>query len=216
MNARTLSDFLRMLVDVRTSDVLLSPAAKEAYYWDGGRVIGFLSALRASGLINFHEESRMYGLFCNAAEHSRKPFPGALNAGPCIRLWDLRKRNEQAREVGHVDPVEVPVSAAPCGLRLLCLLLPARDGYPRSLPVHTMHRMPPYARISGRYYDGAGVGKVALDSLNVPGGTGFYLRETHARPASAEVLARCVRQRQTDALRPRARAIRVGELSHGH
>lgn len=105
-------------------------------------------------------------------------------------------------------------SAAWIGLRLLCLLVPSRTGEARSLPVHTLHRMPPYASLHGRYHDGQGRGSVALDLLDLPGGTGFYLRETHARTPSPEVLARYLRQRQADALRTGARALRAGGLSH--
>lgn len=65
-------------------------------------------------------------------------------------------------------------SAACAGLRLLCLLVPSRTGETRSLPVHTLHRVPPYASLRGRYYDGAGRGSVALNPLDVPGGTGLY------------------------------------------
>lgn len=111
---------------------------------------------------------------------------------------------------------QVPAPTASRELRLLCLLVPSRTGEPRSLPVHTLHRMPPYASLHGRYYDGAGRGRVALDPLDVPGGAGFYLRQTHARAPSAEVLARCLRQRQADALRPRARTLRAGGLIRGH
>lgn len=212
MNARVLSDFLSMLVAVRTASVLMSPAARGRYYWDGGRVIGFLAALRVAEVISRDEESRMYGLFCNASEHSGEPFPNRLNAGPCIWLWDLRKRNEQAQEVVHVGPVEVPASR---GLQLLCLLVPSRDGQARSLPVHTLHRVSPYKGLSGRYYDGARSGGVALDPLDLPGGTGLYLRQTHARPASAAVLARCLRQRLAHAFRADSRTVRTGGLNRG-
>lgn len=109
----------------------------------------------------------------------------------------------------------LPGQAACIGLRLLCLLVPSRTGETRSLPVHTLHRVPPYRSLHGRYYDDAGRGRVALDPLDVPGGTGFYLRQTHARAPSAELLARCLRQRQADALRADPRAIRAGGLSHG-
>lgn len=110
----------------------------------------------------------------------------------------------------------VPGKTACSGLRLLCLLVPSRTGEARSLTVHTMHRVPPYASLHGRYHDGQGRWSVALDPLDVPGGAGFYLRETHARTPSAEVLARCLRQRQTDALRADPRTLRAGGLSHAH
>ncbi|OWP47427.1 hypothetical protein CEG18_28830 [Pseudomonas nitroreducens] len=109
---------------------------------------------------------------------------------------------------------QVSAPTASRGLRLLCLLVPSRTGEARSLPVHTLHRVPPYASLHGRYYDDQDRGGMALDPLDVPGGTGFYLRETHARAPSAEVLARYLRQRQADALRPHPRAVRAGGLSH--
>lgn len=74
----------------------------------------------------------------------------------------------------------LPGQASLFGLRLLCLLVPSRTGKARSLPIHTLHRVPPYAGLHGRYYDGAGRWSVAIDPLDVPGGTGFYLRKTHA------------------------------------
>ncbi|RFQ23214.1 Arc family DNA-binding protein [Pseudomonas sp. ATCC 13867] len=111
---------------------------------------------------------------------------------------------------------QVPAPTASVGLRLLCLLVPSRTGEIQSLPIHTMHRMPPYARLHRSYRDGEGRWSVALDPLDLPGGTGFYLRQTHARAPSAEVLARCLRQRQTHALRTYPRIVRVGGLSHDH
>jgi hypothetical protein len=50
--------------------------------------------------------------------------------------------------------------------------------------------VPPYKGLSGRYYDGAREGGVALFPFDVSSGTGFHLRETYARTPSAEVLAR--------------------------
>lgn len=114
---------------------------------------------------------------------------------------------QKAGEGQPHDSQRVCPPAAPRELRLLCLLVPSRCGKPRSLPVHTLRRLPPYASLSGRYHDGEGRGSVALDPLDLPGGTGLYLRETHARAPSAAVLARCLRQRPTDALRPRARTL---------
>lgn len=132
-----------------------------------------------------------------------------LNAKLIVRL--------QYRAVGEVPanaPEQVPAPSTPRGLRLLCLLVQTRTGETRSLPVHTLHRVPPYAGLRGRYYDEAGRGCVAFDPLDVPGGAGFYLRETHARTPSPEVLARCLRQRQAHTLCAHPRAIRAGGLSH--
>ena len=41
------------------------------------------------------------------------------------------------------EPIQLSAPAAPRGLRLLCLLVPTRDGETRSLPVHTLRPMPP-------------------------------------------------------------------------
>lgn len=116
--------------------------------------------------------------------------------------------------MSHESTPCVPGQAARFGLRLLCLLVPSRTGEARSLPVHTLHRVPPYTGLHGRYHDGQGRGSVALDPLDVPSGVGFYLRETHARAPSPEVLARYLRQREADTLRPDSRAVRAGGLSH--
>lgn len=134
-----------------------------------------------------------------------------LNAKLIVRL--------QCRAVGEVSanaPEQVLAPSTPRGLRLLCLLVQTRTGETRSLPVHTLHRVPPYTGLRGRYHDGAGRWSVAFDPLDVPGGAGFYLRETHARPPSPEVLARCLRQRQAHTFRAHSPAIRVGGLNSGH
>lgn len=125
----------------------------------------------------------------------------------------------QCRAVGEVTanaPEQVYEPSTPRGLRLLCLLVPSRTGEARSLPIHTLHRVPPYAGLRGRYHDGAGRWSVALDPLDLPGGTGFYLRETHARAPSAEVLARYLRQRQPHAVCADPSAVRVGGLNRVH
>jgi len=216
MDVQILRDFLNVLVRIRISDPELSDEARHAYEWHVSHALGFLVGLRSACAIDAVSHAALEELIWGACAHRGDPFPRHLNAGPCIYPWDLRERNEQAQEVVHVAPVEVSASTASCGVRLLCLLVPTRTGDSRSLPVHTMHRMPPYARLSGRYHDGAGVGQVALDPLNVPSGGGFYLREAHARPASAAVLARCVRQWQTHAFRTDPRALRSGGLNHAH
>lgn len=135
-------------------------------------------------------------------EQSAKAAHCSLNAELVVRL-----QQSFAQEVPADDLQQLSAPTAPRELRLLCLLVPSRGGKPRSLPVHTLRRVPPYASLSGRYHDGEGRGSVALDPLDLPGGTGLYLRETHARTPSAEVLARCLRQRPADALRPHARTL---------
>lgn len=169
---------------------------------------GFADAAR-----RFHEEGRMELASARLTVEANRD-DDVLPSMRCLfSLAVIHPRLPTDREVTS-DAVEVRSSTSRPGLRLLCLLVPSRTGETRSLPVHTLHRVPPYAGLHGRYYDGQGRGSVALDPLDVPGGIGFYLRETHARAPSAEVLVRCVRQRQTDSLRPRARTVRVGGLSH--
>lgn len=169
---------------------------------------GFADAAR-----RFHEEGRMELASARLTVEANRD-DDVLPSMRCLfSLAVIHPRLPTDREVTS-DAVEVRSSTARPGLRLLCLLVPSRTGEARSLPIHTLHRVPPYASLHGRYHDGQGRGRVALDPLDVPGGTGFYLRETHARAPSAEVLARCLRQRQTDALRPRARTLRAGGLSH--
>ncbi len=171
---------------------------------------GFADAAR-----RFHEEGRMELASARLTVEANRD-DDVLPSMRCLfSLAVIHPRLPTDREVTS-DAVEVRPSTSRPGLRLLCLLVPSRNGEARSLPVHTLHRVPPYAGLHGRYHDGQGRGSVALDPLDVPGGTGFYLRETHARAPSPEVLARYLRQREADALRPRARTVRAGGLSHAH
>lgn len=86
-------------------------------------------------------------------------------------------------------------------LRLLCVLVEPQLGAstPRYLPFHTMHRVPPRAMVKGKW--------------SQPRYAGLYLRETHATVPTAEVLERCARHRQTNALRAATRAVRAGGVS---
>lgn len=95
---------------------------------------------------------------------------------------------------------QVSAPTAQTGLRLLCLLVETRTGETRSLPVHTVHPVPPRNRHHGKW---------TIDRYAC-----FVLRETQAMPATAEVLARCAGHRQTNALRPALGSVRVGELTH--
>lgn len=85
------------------------------------------------------------------------------------------------------------------GLRLLCVLV-RKAGHPIAQPVAVSGLPAPWAALSGRW-------PLALPSP-------FLLRETRPVPASAEVLARCVRQRETHALCARARSVPTGGLTH--
>lgn len=77
-------------------------------------------------------------------------------------------------------PEPVPAPAAPRELRLLCVLVPTRDGSTRSLPVHTMQPLPPRARLQG------------LIDRTLASEAGFHLRETQATAPTASVLERCL------------------------
>ena len=112
---------------------------------------------------------------------------------------DFEKRQEL--EAANEKPEPVPAPAAPRELRLLCVLRQSKlvdapsivsIGY---LPIHTMHRVPPRAMVQGKWSD--------------PRYAGLYLRETQAVEPSAEVLERCARHRQTNALRAPARTVRT-------
>lgn len=84
------------------------------------------------------------------------------------------------------------------GLRLLCVLVPSRT-CTRSLPIHTLRPVPP--RISAQ-------GKWSLADH-----PGFHLRETHAKPAPASVLARVLHHGKTHALRATSRTVHAGGLN---
>lgn len=107
---------------------------------------------------------------------------------------DFAKR--QALEAANEKPEPVRSPAARRHLRLLCVLVPTRNGSPRSLPVHTLHRVPPRVGPKGRW-------TLEADAC-------LHLRETHPKQPTAQVLARCARHRQAHALRVPARTVRTG------
>ncbi len=78
------------------------------------------------------------------------------------------------------EPLPLPTPAASRELRLLCLLVPSRDGSARSLPVHTMQPLPPRTRLQG------------LIDRTLASEAGFHLRETQATAPTASVLERCL------------------------
>ncbi len=120
-------------------------------------------------------------------------------------LTDLRvealawgRARQDKEEADHVVSELLAPNPRP-GLRLLCVLV-RKAGHPIAQPVAVSGLPAPWAALSGRW-------PLALPSP-------FLLRETRSVPASAEVLARCVRQRETHALRARARSIPTGGLTH--
>ncbi len=80
-------------------------------------------------------------------------------------------------------PEPVPAPTPRRELRLLCVLVPSRDGSTRSLPVHTMQPLPPRARLQG------------LIDRTLAREAGFHLRETQATAPTASVLERCLSNR---------------------
>ena len=101
------------------------------------------------------------------------------------------------------------------GLRLLCLLVESRDGQARSLPVHTLRPMPPRLCSADKNH-GQSLHRwcVEGDSSRVANNPGLYLRETHAKRPTAQVLERCGKHRQARAFRAAARTFPVGGVSH--
>lgn len=109
--------------------------------------------------------------------------------------------DKPGRGMTYGHPRQLSADHPRAGLLLLCVLVQSRFSAPRTLPVHTLSRLhAPWRAVSGRW-------PVVLPD-------GLLLRETHAVQASAEVLARCLRQRQADAFRSCARAVRVGAVNH--
>ncbi|RPV79564.1 hypothetical protein IPC782_28435 [Pseudomonas aeruginosa] len=180
--------------------------------FEGVEVARVLSSNPINGLLSFLE-----GYLLHAAEHPSEPFDralmlidGLMDAGYLSQpeesyLTDLRvealawgRARQDKEEADHVVSELLAPNPHP-GLRLLCVLV-RKAGHPIAQPVAVSGLPAPWAALSGRW-------PLALPSP-------FLLRETRPVPASAEVLARCVRQRETHALRARARSIPTGGLTH--
>ncbi len=190
---------LHALVHVRAS------ARDECHLRRFGAVQGSLHLAESLGLITVEQSFLLADLLLNACRHAGKPFPDRRNLGPTMPIMIKLERQEAALKA----PVEVPTDAtaqvsaqaAPVGLRLLCLLDKPKLGAtsPRYLPVHTMHRVPPRAMVTGKWSE--------------PRYAGLYLRETHAKRPSAELLARILEHGQADTFRADSRAVRAGEMT---
>ena len=108
----------------------------------------------------------------------------------------------------EADQLSTP-SARP-ELRLLCLLVPTRNGETRSLPVHTMRPMPPRVCAADSHAaNGLCRWNLEASALGLDSGTGLYLREAHATRAPCEVVERYLRLGQANALRTDSRTVRA-------
>lgn len=201
MNPSILREFLRLLTRVRTGDY----RDRTGHFMGVGRCLGFSNALHEAGIITMQQYFAVDNLAMNAFLHAGEPFPSALNAGPVMpagvafdRRWSAVKPSAQVPANEYSGEVSAP--APHTGLRLLCLLVPSRTGETRSLPVHTMRPMPPAVLRAGRW-------SLASDSA-------FVLRETQAIRPTAEVLERCLRQRQTNAVCADSRTVRSEGVSY--
>jgi len=121
------------------------------------------------------------------AERSAKAARRSLNAELVVRLQQSFAQEVPADDV---EPVSAP--AARHGLRLLCVF--HRQARAAIFQPVAVSRLPaPWAPLQGKW-------PLALPAP-------LFLREARSRAPSAAVLARCLRQRPADALRPRARAL---------
>ena len=113
-----------------------------------------------------------------AAEQANR----SLNAEIVTRLQaSFAKAKPEVSANEKPEPVPAPTPRRQ--LRLLCLLVPTREGPTRSLPVHTMQPLPPRARLQG------------LLDRTLASEAGFYLREAQATAPTASVLERCLSNR---------------------
>ncbi len=180
--------------------------------FEGAEVARALSSNPIHALLTFLE-----GYLLQTAQPPSEPFDralmlidGLMDAGYLSQpeesyLTDLRvealawgRARQDKEEADHVVS-ELLAPNPRSGLRLLCVLV-RKAGHPIAQPVAVSGLPAPWAALSGRW-------PLALPSP-------FLLRETRPVPASAEVLARCVRQREAHALRARARSIPTGGLTH--
>jgi hypothetical protein len=100
------------------------------------------------------------------------------------------------------------------GLLLLCLLVKGRNGQARSLPVHTLRPMPPRVCPTGQNTKN-GPNRWDLDALGLPMGDhpGLYLRQTHAKRPTGQILERCGKHRQARAIRAATRTLPTGGVT---
>lgn len=166
--------------------------------------VGQITAAERLGVLTYNQASRFRDLLTNAGKHASRPFPCEENSGPCMPVdvwWSRHKAafaakarlaKPQAQDSANEKPEPVPAPTSRPQLRLLCLLDEASTAE-SAKPVATMQPLPPRPRINGQWPS------TCLAPL--------VLRDAQARFPSREVLARCLRQRQANAVRPAARTI---------
>lgn len=141
---------------------------------------------------------------------------GEVNGRPCVRCAGSARVpvDLKPQAVPVNEPVQLQPVAARRELRLLCLLVKGRDDQAQSLPVHTLRPMPPRVCSADANHRHA-LHRWCLegDSSRVANNSGLYLRETHAKRPTAEVLERCGKYRQAGAIRTATRAVRTNGVS---
>lgn len=181
---------------------------------------GFLSGLFWTDVIDGDQYQALGALAADAFCNSGKPFPHALNAGPCMPAgvrYHSSKPAVKLQAVPGNEPVQLQPVAAPRKLLLLCLL----GQSPVSKIIRTfaqpvgVSRLPaPWLAPSARW--GLRLSRRSAKRSAVSGiwpiqnSPGLVLRETHAVAPSAEVLARLQRHGQTNALRADTRTVQFG------
>lgn len=153
------------------------------------------AATQANRSLNAEIVTRLQASFVQAkpevsAHDQPEPVPAIAPEG--LRLPELLCPQSPGQDI-RLSP-----SPARRQLRLLCVLVKTKLGTAQAgcLPIHTLHRLPPRAMVSGKWSN--------------PRYAGLHLRETHATEPTAEVLERCLRQRQTHPFRAPARPLRAG------
>lgn len=191
---RFLSGLLHTLVLIRTQTSSIPESHRWALY---GRVGGRLSAALDLELITLDQFFLFHDLLSSACQFQGNPFISDATSGPVMPSWIAYQRVCEAIKPQAEVPADVPQVSRPApssGLRLLCVLDQSRTGEAtRSFPICTMRPMPPRVGPQGRWSLGHN--------------SGFHLRETHAKPAPASLLARGFQHGQTHAVCTDTRAV---------
>lgn len=189
-----LSGLLNALIRVRTQTRSISDCHRWGFY---GNVQGRLVLAHDLDLITLDQYVLLADLLSNAHEFQGNPFPGDAIFGPVMPRWIASGRALELVKPQAEVPADVPQVSRPApssGVRLLCVLDQSRTGEAtRSFPICTMRPMPPRVGPQGRWSLGHN--------------SGFHLRETHAKPAPASLMARGFQHGQAHAVCTDTRAV---------